>query len=513
MAVRLGERAAGAMFWNLLGKIAFMVVKYAESIVLVRLLGGEEYGALAGLLNLNAMVVLFTALGLENTLLRFLPEALARGGEKAERRLVGQATVARLAVAGIAAVILWLLAEPIADLIVHDPTRAGLVRVVAVMVLGLGMQNLLSRVLVTRYEQKFINLIQVLLTTIYVAVAAVVVLLGGQVLGVLLCMIGLYLATIVFFVHRLGRENPLRIEADASRPPVSWRRLFQFSGLLYLYGVLHFVFEKGMDVLLLGALRDELVQVTWYVLGYNFAFFAVSFFSAAFSEGFTLAMVSEVAAEGDEDKLRRIFAVFMEYLYLFIIPIVIGGVLLGGDLLRLMYGEVADGAIAPMLVLLFGLAVSKMGGITANFLQALNQEKLLVKARLLFGAVNLALDLLLIPLWGATGAAVATSIAVAAGIAYEWQIVHRRLQPAYPCAFLAKVLAAGVLMGVVVWWLGGVIAWHDLLRLPVLILIGGAVFALALIVLRPFRKQHADLLATLPLPGKTIWLRWLTPRD
>jgi len=509
---RLGERAAGAMYWNLVGKVALMVVKYAESIVLVRLLGGEEYGALAGLLNLNAMVVLFASLGLENTLLRFLPEAVACGGPAAERRLVGQAGAIRLIVSLAAAALLFLAAEPIARLILHAPDEAVLVRVIGLMVVGLGLQHLLSRVLVARYEQRFINLLQVALTVIYVGVAAVTILAGGGVPGVLICQIVLYVATLVFFAQRLRATPAPTVEATLTGTPVTVRRLFAFSGLLYLYGVLHFVFEKGMDVLLLGALCDELVQVTWYVIGYNFAFFAVSFFSAAFSEGFTLAMVSEVAASGDETKLKRIFAVFMEYMYLFIFPILVGGLLLGGDLLRLMYGATGEGAIVPMLILFIGLSISKMGGITANYLQALNKEKALVKARLLFGAINLALDLAFIPLWGAAGAAIATTIAVVAGIVYEWTIVHRALHPDYPIAFLGKVLAASLVMGAVVWWLGNIIAWHDLLRLPVLIVAGGAVFALLLIVLRPFRREHAELIDTLPLPGKRFWLKWLTPR-
>lgn len=508
----LGERAAGAMFWNLVGKTAFMVVKYAESIVLVRLLGGEEYGALAGLLNLNAMIVLFAALGLESTLLRYLPAAVAGGGTGAERKLVGKAAALRLLFSVILAVGLWLSARPVADLILHDPQRADLVRVVSFMIIGLGLQNLLTRVLAARYEQRFINLVQVLLTTGYLAAASMVVLAGGGVFGVLLCLIGLYAVTIAAFLKRWRRENPIAEETKADAQATSRKRMIRFSGLIYLYGILHFVFEKGLDVLLIGALRDDLVEVTWYVVGYNFAFFAVSFFSAAFSEGFTLAMISEVANTGDKEKLRRIFAVFMEYLYLFIFPIVVGGVLLGRELLHLMYGKVAAGSVVPMLVLLFGLGFSKMGGVTANFLQGLDREKTLVKARLLFGAVNLVLDLLFIPWWGALGAAVATTIAVAVGIAYEWSVVHRILRPDYPWAFLAKVLAASLVMGAVVWWVGELIDWPELLRLPVLILLGAAVFALLLILLRPFRRAHAELLATLPLPGKEIWLKFLAPR-
>jgi len=509
---KLGARAADAMFWNLVGKTAFMVVKYAESIVLVRLLGGDDYGALSGLLNLNAMVVLFAALGLENTLLRFLPEAIARGGAAAEKKLVAQSSLIRLAVSALAGALLWILARPLAGLIVHNPEQAYLVKIVALMVIGLGFQNLMSRVLVARYEQRFINLIQAGLTAAYVALAALVVYLGGGVAGVLWCLTALYAITLLLFVYRLRRPNAMAGEIREPAAPISAGRLLRFSGYLYLYSVLHFAFEKGMDVLLLGALRDELIEVTWYVLAYNFAYFAVNFFSAAFSEGFTLAMIGEVVAQGDTQKLRAIFGVFMEYLYIFIFPIVIGGIIVGPDLMRLMYGQVAEGSIAPMIILFIGLAVSKMGGITANFLQGLDQEKALVKARLLFASVNLVLDLILIPFLGAVGPAIGTSVAVICGIAYEWRIVHRLIQPVYPWRFLAKTLGASLVMGFVVWWAGQHIHWHQLLRLPFLVLLGLVVFAVILVPLRPFRKQHAELLGTLPLPWKHVWLKWLTPK-
>jgi len=349
---RLGERAAGAMFWNLLGKIAFMVVKYAESIVLVRLLGGDEYGALSGLININGMVVMLSALGLESTLLRYLPEAITRGGPQAERRLVARSLVTRLVLSLLAALALWLLAEPFARGILHDVARAGLVRITAVMVIGLGMQNLLARVLTARYEQKFINLTQVVSTAVYLLVAAAAVLAGAGVRGVLICMVVMYFALAVLYLWRLRREHPLADEARHDAAPTTWRRMIEFSSVIYIYSLLHFVLEKGMDVLLIGRLRTELVQVTWYVLAYNFAYYAVSFFSMAFAEGFTLAMVGEVAAKGDTEKLRRIFAVFVEYLYVFIVPIMVGGLLLGGDLLRLMYGTIGEGAVVPMLVLL-----------------------------------------------------------------------------------------------------------------------------------------------------------------
>lgn len=505
---RLGERAAGAMFWNVTGKFALMLLRFLESVVLVRLLGDALYGSFSVALAINNIAVLTAALGLENTLLRFVPQAMVREGPAGERRLIWQALAVRVLVSTGAAVVLWLTAPWLAKALLHDVALATWIRLVAILLVAMGLQNLLARVLVARYEQKFINLVQAALTAAYLVAAAVVVKFGGGAGGVLVCMIALYAVTTVFFLVRWRRENPLQVDVEPTAEPVSIWRVIRFSGFTYVYSLLHFVLQKPMDVLLITILLAEPTQVAWYVIAYNFVFHSVSFFGNAFSEGFSLAMISEVAAQGDTEKLRRIFAVSMEYLYLFVLPIFAGGVVLGRDILRFLYPEsTAHGAFGPMIVLLFGLSFGKMGSLTANFLQGLDRERTLVQARVVFGAINLVLDVALILLYGALGAAVATAIAVAAGIGYEWRVVHRELKPYYPWRFLAKIAAASVVMAAVLAWLASKIDWSVYLRVPVLLAAGVFVFWLSLLILRPFRPDHAELMEHVPLPKK----RWLLP--
>lgn len=509
---RLGERAAGAMYWNLLGKFALMVLRFLESIVLVRLLGENDFGAFSQTVNLNAIVVLIAAFGLESSLLRFLPAAVMSSGAAGERRLVVRAMVLRAVASAVAAAVVWLQAPWFAERLLHDSARAGLIKLVAVLLVSMGFQNLFARVMVTRYEQKFSNLIQAGLTALYLLAAAVAVKFGAGVAGVLWCQIAFNGALLVLFLRRWRRELPSHTEPAANVAPVSWRQLFQFSGYTYLYNLLNFVFQKGMDVLLLGLLLTDLAPVTWYVLAYNFVFYSVSFFSNAFAEGVPLAIVSEVAAQNDLPKLRRIYAMSIEYLYLFVLPILLGGLLLGGRLLHLFYPVgPADGATTPMLVLLVCYSLAKIGSINVNFLMGLNRERILVLIRLAFGALNFGLDLLLIPRYNALGAAIATGFSVLTGVMVEWVVVHRLLQPLYPIRFLVKVLAASLAMGAGIILLDRAIDWAPALQVPALFVAGVVVFTLMIFILRPFRREHADLLAKLPLPGKRFWLRRLIP--
>jgi O-antigen/teichoic acid export membrane protein len=430
---------------------------------------------------------------------------LARGAD-GEKRLVLRALGLRAGASAVAAATIWALAPLLAARLLHDPAQAGLIRLVAVLLVAMGLGTLMTSVLVTRYEQKFINLIQVLVTASYLGATAVVVSLGGGVTGALACLIGMHGFTGLLFLVRWIVRRPRAPRSDSDDAGPSLGALLRFSGFAYVYNALLFVFQKGMDVMLLGLLLTDLAPVTWYVIAYNFVFHAVSFFSNAFSEGFSLAMISEVAARRDMEKLRRIFTVAVEYLYLFVLPILVGGVLVGGDILRLLYpASTAAGALAPMIVLLAALSLSKIGSLTPHFLFGMDRQRTLVAVRIVFGVVNFVGDWLLIPRYHALGAAMGTGIAVVGGIATEWWIVHRLLRPEYPWRFLGKVVVASLAMVPVLLPLR-LLNWPLPVKVPLLLLAGMTAFAGALAVLRPLRREHEILLATLPLPGKRFWL-------
>jgi O-antigen/teichoic acid export membrane protein len=510
---RLGERAVGAMYWNLLGKFVHMALRFLESVILVRLLGDSQYGMFAVVLNVNNIAVPVAALGLENTILRFVPQAILREGPAGERRLIWQALIVRTVVSAAAAAGIWLLAPWLAEVLLHDAAHTFWIKLVALMMVVMGFQNLLSRILVAHYEQKFINIVQAIVTALYLAAAATIVHFGGGVGEVLGCVVAMYGALAALFLWRWLRAAPPPVEMTGQGERPSIWRVIRFSGFAYVYSLLHFVFEKPMDVLLIGLLIADPSQVAWYVIAYNFVFQSVSVFAYAFNQGISLAIISEVAAQKDFDKLRRIFALGMEYLYLFILPVFVGGIVLGADILNLMYpADTAAHAFWPMVVLLVTLSFGKMNALTADFLQGLDMEKQLVKGRLVFGGVNLVLDVIFILLWGALGAAIATGLAVATSIAYEWSMVHRVLTPSYPWRFLGKVSGASVVMGGAILFAKSYLPPSLFVRVPVLLALGVAVFTLVLIALRPFRLEHADLLEKLPLPGKRFWMRLLLPR-
>ncbi len=506
----LGQKAAGAMFWNFAGKLYFMLGKYAESVILIRLLGAEEYGAMGAALSVEAMAVMFVSLGMNNTILKFLPQVREQGA--AERPFLRRVILWRFLLSVAAAAIIALLAPFFAERFIHDRARTGLFYAVALLVVGTGLQNLISRILVSRYRQKALNLIQSIVLTVYLALSVCAILLGFGVTGVLFANAVTALGGAILVWIKSGGANEAPAGPDAGAGP-SFARMARFSITFFFYDLLNFVLEKPLDVMLLGLLQPDLKQVAYYVLAYNFATFSMSIFTKVFAEGFTLSLAADVYAAGDWPRLHKIYGALMEYMYLFIIPVVAGGLVIGDDLIRVMYGREGEGAVGPAIFFLVVTAFGKYQGITANFLGAMDRERALIVSRAIFAALNAGLNVLLIPLYGAWGAIIGTSIATFAGLAYEAVLLHRAMKPVFPVRFMIRVGAASALMGACVFAAVRFLPDSALVRVAVGLPLGGAVYLAGLMALKPISPHLLDVIQQTKAPGARFAVRLLMPRE
>jgi O-antigen/teichoic acid export membrane protein len=111
-------------------------------------------------------------------------------------------------------------------------------------------------------------------------------------------------------------------------------------------------------------------------------------------------------------------------IFLLSIPLVV--VLgIGGEFALSIFGEEYTASYLPLLILLIGQAVNVSAGSVMNLLQMTGYEKLGNRIVLASTVTNIVLNVLLIPLYGAIGAAIATSASLVMwnvlGIIYVWK--------------------------------------------------------------------------------------------
>lgn len=247
--------------------------------------------------------------------------------------------------------------------------------------------------------------------------------------------------------------------------------LFRSASALVVSKLMRVLFFS-FDVLLLGFLVGD-AAVGLYTAAYR-----VCFVVTALGVALTFSYLPEFtrAARRARADVAAVADRSLELSSVLVAPIVVGGVVLAGPLLAALFGAPYAGAAVAFQLLLPSVGLSLLRGTASNVM--LTYDRLGWDMWILVGAtaLNVVLNVVLIPRYGIEGAAVATLVAEAlnagVGVAVAARLgVSVRVRP-----YTRSLAAAAVMAGVLVL----VPSLHVFVR----VVLGGAVYLGALAALR-----------------------------
>ena len=181
-----------------------------------------------------------------------------------------------------------------------------------------------------------------------------------------------------------------------------WLKLsvpFAFTGLLsQVYG--------NMDMLLIGYFAGS-EEVGYYSVAYKIVF-VLSGIIGIYSQSTWPVMIR--LFENNKQELGVFLKQNLHSMLYFMLPIVTGGTLLGGNIIEAFFGERYMPAAVPFILLLYYVFLMAISITLANLLLATKKDKVYLSTLTLGALVNVLANLVLIPAWRATGAAVAMVI-------------------------------------------------------------------------------------------------------
>ncbi|WP_435361987.1 oligosaccharide flippase family protein [Haloarchaeobius sp. DFWS5] len=233
------------------------------------------------------------------------------------------------------------------------------------------------------------------------------------------------------------------------------------------------VLDKRVDTILLGVLVNP-VAVGYYTLGKQISDFVMA---PAASIGFTIAPnYGQLKERGEITHAARIYETTFEYVLLLYIPAAVGLVIVAEPTIRFVFGTDFLGAI-PVVQLFSGfILLQAIDKITNDSLDYLGRSRTRAYSKGFAAVSNFFLNLLLIPMFQAAGAAAATVATYGLMVAVNMFIIHQELSFdvfrlgrtaagvtaisavmagtllfALPYVTGAVTLVAAVLLGVAVW--------------------------------------------------------------
>lgn len=209
------------------------------------------------------------------------------------------------------------------------------------------------------------------------------------------------------------------------------------------------IIDRRVDTILVAYFVNP-VAVSYYVIGKQISEFVMV---PASSLGFSVSPTyGEQKANESLDRAARIYESTLRYVFLLYVPAAVGILLVAEPAITMLFGTEYAGA-APVLQV-FGIYVvfQAVTKVTTNGLDYLGRANARAVAKGMTSLANVGLNVILIPLYGATGAAAATVITFGTYTVANLYIMHRELSLDFvriSRSFgLASAIAAG--MGVAV---------------------------------------------------------------
>jgi O-antigen/teichoic acid export membrane protein len=430
VAVSARRRIASNTALQLAGKGALLAMGAVSIAVLTRYLGPERYGQYTLALMYMQLFAVLADVGLFTTVVREISRDPARTDE-----LAGNALTLRLllSIAMIVVACLISLLLPydtdvrVAILLAGGPLLFGMLTSSMVAVLQSRLR--MGRAVIGEVTGRAVALgLAVVVATLDLGFYAVMLAAGAGSLTVLLVTWALTRPVAAVHFH-----------ADRA----VWRSLLVASLPLGLALAINELYFRADSVII--SLFEPFEQVGQYTLAYRILEFALALGSIFLTTVFPL--LSQAVAH-DEPRAARLIQSSTDVLVLLGVPLVAGGLVVAPQLVDLVSGADFADAATPLQILLVAGALSWVNGVFGFALVAKRRQMAALWLNLTALAVNVGLNLLLVPLYGIVAAAVVTVASELVIFAGSIRLMRRhfgffpRLRTLLPATAAAAVMAA-----------------------------------------------------------------------
>ena len=395
------------------------IATFCMNLVLAQTLGAEQSGLFFLALAVITFLAAITRCGFDNVILRHTAAAYSRKSEEAVRLVFFRGAGVTLVVSAGVALLLWSGAGLLATRVFGKPDFAPVIAAIAPGIVTMALLWLLA--------QSFQGLGRVSSAIIAMNVAAnavlvVIVWCGGVSTGAEAALAYSLGSVLVLAVFMALWFRAVRTSGSGGNYEISLRSMLASAGPLWIV-----------------LLMTQLIQWTGQFVGgawlspEEIAQLAVAQRTAMLVSFILMAVNMVVAprfaslhAAGDHDALKKIALTSVRLMVLGAAPVV-GVMLLFPEFLMGLFGSGFTGGSTLLQVLALGQFVNVVTGSVGYLLSMSGHERDLRNTLLLVAPVSVVVTFVLVPLYGAIGAAISTALAVGAQNLLAVYFVKRRL--------------------------------------------------------------------------------------
>ena len=418
------------------GQILIKIFAFIFNVYVVRRLGDAYFGRYSTALAYVAIFAMLTDLGTSSLSVR----EMARKPEKISWMvpdiILLRAILSLLVIVGITWSA-WLLGK--------TPDMVLGIFVASCGLLLYAFQGPLDSVMIAQERLDFSSVFRIVNQMVFMILGTVLLLAGGGYIGLLLaslagtCAMGLASAYVVNRILKLQLDRP---------NPRHWWPLLRVSFPFGFMGVLGSLARRFDTVFMSFVLTDA--AVGWYNVPYSLLIMMM-----LLAQSLAMSIYPTMVREYDSGhgSIQNTVQRALRYLLLLSLPMAIGGMLLADHIIILLYSQEFAPAIPVMQVLVWALPFMFLAEILGRTSSTMHLENRAARFTIVSVVIRIGLNVILIPTLGVIGAAIATVTSGIVRIILSTIIIGPTVLWKGNVGKLLRVIAAGALMGYVVWWL------------------------------------------------------------
>jgi O-antigen/teichoic acid export membrane protein len=376
-------------------RVATAIFTVVITVIIARTLGPRGQGIYSVAILFPSLLLIFTSLGINPA----VPYFIGRGKYPA-KQILGTSVVLNFLISIFTVLIGLIIVLFFSDIFFPDIEKVylflSLFLIPLTLFFNLGCQFFLGLQKIIKYN--FFSIFQSGLFLIFVAIF-----LSAMHFGVTVTMLSQIISYIIVFIF-LSFVIVKEANGIDLKPNLKYlKECLVYGAKVHLAGIFDFLHS-----------RIDLFLINFFINPFSAGIY---FASVRLAEGVWLFSVSagtvlfpKVASEKDPKNLKEFTPLVCRNVLFFSLLIVLFLFLISGWLINFLYSKDFAGAILPFRILLVGILAVSGWHVLANDLSARGRPMLNTWAIGASVLLNIILNILWIPIWGISGAALATTI-------------------------------------------------------------------------------------------------------
>jgi O-antigen/teichoic acid export membrane protein len=375
---------------------------FVLSVVLARLLGPEGVGLYFLALTVNTLAVVVGRMGLDNALVRFTASNVAANDWRAVKGVSQQGITLSLMVSVAVAGVIVVLAPWLAEVVFSEPALVSLIRVMALAIVPVSLFTLYAQLLIGLKKVKDAIAVQLVWLPALTVLGVIVLVPSLGVQGAVWAYLLASLTTLLIGLWRWrgftsSRTRGMRGYFDrtklfSSSIPLFWMSIFQ-EILKWSPTLMLGIWGTSADVGLFGVALRVAFLISFVLVAVNSV--VSPKFAVLYNQG---DMVALGQTARNSAKLMTLMAAPIFALFL-----------IAPGWIMSIFGAQFSGGAAILSILALGQFVNVATGSVQQVLMMCGYEHLLRNVAIICAILMILLNLMLIPLLGVLGAALATA--------------------------------------------------------------------------------------------------------